>query len=349
VSSVLAGGDHMEVLGSKVDKFGESGDSFSRQWDHFAATPIQISPIFSWPSDGLKMVRWIAARWLVIGENSILLIFASISFYWFQPTFEEAKTLDLKWISEIYLRNFLLLLFVAGSLHLYFYTFRGQGYYLQYDRRPFKLRSRAFTFNNQVHDNIFWSLSSGVAVWSAYEVLIFWSMSNGYAPHLEWSDSPIWFIALFFLTPIWISFHFYWVHRWMHWPWLYRFVHALHHRNTNVGPWSGLSMHPVEHFFFFSSILIHIFIASHPLHILFHMQHQALTAATSHTGFEAISAKKFFGLALGTFHHQIHHRYFECNYGNLEFPLDKWFCSFHDGTSLSHNAMAGRIKQRHKK
>jgi lathosterol oxidase len=35
---------------------------------------------------------------------------------------------------------------------------------------------------------------------------------------------------------------------------------------------------------------------------------------------------------LGTFHHQMHHRYFECNYGSLELPWDKWFGSFHDGT-----------------
>ena len=48
-------------------------------------------------------------------------------------------------------------------------------------------------------------------------------------------------------------------------------------------------------------------------------------------------------LALGTFHHQMHHRYFECNYGNLEVPWDKWFGSFHDGTDEAHERM---LKQR---
>jgi hypothetical protein len=75
-------------------------------------------------------------------------------------------------------------------------------------------------------------------------------------------------------------------------------------------------MHPIEHLIFFSSILIHFVVAAHPIHILFHMQHQALTAATSHTGFEGLLAGKRILLALGTFHHQMHHRYFECNYGN---------------------------------
>jgi lathosterol oxidase len=48
---------------------------------------------------------------------------------------------------------------------------------------------------------------------------------------------------------------------------------------------------------------------------------------------------------LGTFHHQMHHRYFECNYGSLELPWDKWFGSFHDGTVESD----AKIRERRKK
>ena len=87
---------------------------------------------------------------------------------------------------------------------------------------------------------------------------------------------------------------------------------------------------------FFSSVLIHFIVPAHPIHILFHMQHQSLTGVTSHTGFEGWLVKDKNRLALGTFHHQMHHRYFECNYGNLEVPWDKVFGSFHDGTEDSH-------------
>lgn len=48
-------------------------------------------------------------------------------------------------------------------------------------------------------------------------------------------------------------------------------------------------------------------------------------------------------LSLGRFHHQLHHRHFECNYGNAEMPWDKWFKTFHDG---SDNAMADIRKNR---
>jgi sterol desaturase/sphingolipid hydroxylase (fatty acid hydroxylase superfamily) len=38
----------------------------------------------------------------------------------------------------------------------------------------------------------------------------------------------------------------------------------------------------------------------------------------------------------------MHHRYFECNYGNLEVPWDKMFGSFHDGTDESHALFVNR-------
>ncbi|MCJ8309355.1 MAG: sterol desaturase family protein [Rhizobiaceae bacterium] len=318
------------------------GSAFERQWHYLPPVPINVSPFFSWPPDPKRMIRWVLDRWFALAENSILIIVASISWFWFQPPLEEAKTLSLGWILPMYARNFVLLLIVAGGLHLYFHGAKRQGKKLKYDGRDLRRDARAFTFNNQVVDNMFWSLGSGVFFWTGFEVLMFWAMANGYAPILLWADNPIWFIALFFLTPIWISFHFYWIHRFLHWPPLYRLAHALHHRNTNVGPWSGFSMHPIEHLLFLSSILIHFVVAAHPLHILFHMQHQALTAATSHTGFEGLLVADKNRLALGTFHHQMHHRYFECNYGNLEVPWDKWFGSFHDGTEEADARMKER-------
>ncbi|NBR40658.1 MAG: sterol desaturase family protein [Alphaproteobacteria bacterium] len=298
--------------------------------------------MFALPPNFGAILRWTLRQWLVVTERSILVVISLLSWLFFQPSLEVTATLSADWIAALYIRNLLLMVAVAGGLHLYFYSRKTQGDALRYDKRDLSDQKKIFSFKNQLADNMFWTLASGVTIWTLYEVLMFWSMGNGYAPVLYWSDNPIWFILLFLLTPIWISFHFYWVHRWLHWPPLYRLAHALHHRNTNVGPWSGLSMHPVEHVIFFSSILIHFILPSSPVHILFHMQHQSLTAATSHTGYEAMLIKDKKHLALGTFHHQMHHRYFDCNYGNLEMPWDKWFGSFHDGTEESHDAFKQR-------
>ena len=315
-------------------------------WNHVPNVPIKVSPLFNWPLQPLEVLKWIWKSWFIITENLILIVVACISFFWFHPPLEQAQTFSIEWVAKLYVRNILLLSAVAGGLHLYFYTFTQQGQKLKYDPRPLSKSGRQFTLGGQVRDNMFWSLGSGVFFWTSYEALMFWAMANGWAPVLLWVDNPVWFIFLFLLTPIWISFHFYWIHRLLHWPPLYKLAHALHHRNINVGPWSGLSMHPLEHLLFFSSILIHFLVPAHPLHILFHMQHQSLTAATSHTGFENLLVKDSKTLALGTFHHQLHHRYFEVNYGNLQMPWDKWFGSFHDGTAEAHERMKHRQTQK---
>ena len=315
-------------------------------WNHIPNVPIKVSPLFNWPLKPLEVLKWIWKPWFIITENLILIVVACISFFWFHPPLEQAQTFSIEWVAKLYVRNILLLSAVAGGLHLYFYTFTQQGQKLKYDPRPLSKSGRQFTLGGQVRDNMFWSLGSGVFFWTSYEALMFWAMANGWAPVLLWVDNPVWFIFLFLLTPIWISFHFYWIHRLLHWPPVYKLAHALHHRNINVGPWSGLSMHPLEHLLFFSSILIHFLVPAHPLHILFHMQHQSLTAATSHTGFENLLVKDSKTLALGTFHHQLHHRYFEVNYGNLQMPWDKWFGSFHDGTAEAHERMKHRQTQK---
>jgi len=291
------------------------------------------------------MVRWVAARWFTVAENTLLVLLAVACWIWVSPSLEQAREFELGWIATVWLRNMALMIAVAGGLHLYFHVWRRQKQELKFDPREIAPTGRIFTFNSQLWDNMLWTLASGVTLWTIYEVLMLWAMANGYAPTLTWQDNPILIAVLIFLTPVWISFHFYWVHRWLHWPPLYKLAHAVHHRNTNVGPWSGLSMHPVETSLFFSSVLIHFFVAAHPVVILFHLMHQSLTAATSHTGFEGMVVRDKNRLHLGNFHHQMHHRYFECNYGNLEVPWDKVFGSFHDGTDGSHEKFKERRRR----
>ncbi|MDU8913369.1 sterol desaturase family protein [Aestuariicoccus sp. MJ-SS9] len=314
-------------------------------WHHMPAVPLEVSPLFSWPLRPGAILRWVWNSWFLISEKLILVALAFVSLTWLQPPLSETATPALPWMAQIWLRNLGLMLLVAGGLHLYFYTWSAQGKRLKYDPRPLMKNGRQFTLGGQIRDNMVWSLGSGVLVWSAYEVLMFWAMANGYAPVLTWGQSPLWFIALFLLIPVWESFYFYWIHRLLHVPFLYRHVHALHHRNINVGPWSGLSMHPVEHVIFLGSVLIHFVVPAHPVHILFHMMYLTLTAATTHTGFEGVLIKDENRLRLGTFHHQMHHRYFECNYGSLEIPWDKLFGSFHDGTKAAQDRIRARRKR----
>ena len=47
---------------------------------------------------------------------------------------------------------------------------------------------------------------------------------------------------------------------------MYKHVHSLHHRSRNTAPWSGLSMHPLESWLWFSTHLVHLVVTSHPVH-----------------------------------------------------------------------------------
>jgi len=313
-------------------------------WHHLPQVPLQVSPVFQWPPNPKKIAKWFWDSWFLITEKLIILALTVASYYWFSPSLNAARALDIDWVVVIYLRNFLLAMTVGGLLHLWFYTFSVQGKNLKYDPRPLMVKGKQFTLGGQIRDNMFWTLGSGVLIWSAFEVMLLWALANGYVSYINFSDTPIWFVAVFFLIPIWESFYFYIIHRLLHFPLLYRYIHSVHHRNINVGPWSGMSMHPVEQFVFLGSVFVHLFIGAHPLHIIFHLQYYFLTAITTHTGFQGLLIGNKNRLALGTFHHQMHHRYFECNYGSLEIPWDKWFGSFHDGTMEANEKMQERRK-----
>lgn len=299
--------------------------------------------MFSWPPNARKVLRWHAQGWQPASEYSLFILLALLSWFYLQAPLEQTRHFAVGWVAQIYARNLAYMLVIAGGLHLYFYHFRRQGTDRKYEAR-FLQKGKRFTFNNQVYDNILWSLASGVALWSAYEALLIYSLANGYAPIHFWGQGAFWFVALFWLIPIWISLHFYCVHRLLHWSPLYKLAHHVHHRNHTTGPWSGISMHPLEHLIYFSSVLIHFVLPSHPMHIFFHMYSLTLSAVFGHTGFDSLLIKGKPRLATGHFHHQLHHRYFEVNYGASELPCDEWFNTFDDGTPEARQRLIKRVR-----
>ena len=101
-------------------------------------------------------------------------------------------------------------------------------------------------------------------------------------------------------------------------------------------------MHPIEQTIYISSLLIHFIIPSHPLHILYHLYWLVLGTISTHAGYEKIWVKEKNLLTVGSFFHHLHHRYFNCNYGNPEIPFDRWFGSYHDGTEEATNKLKNK-------
>jgi len=258
-------------------------------WNHRYDGPITVNPLFRWPLRPLAVLQWYVGAWFPVSISLGIVGLAFLSLWVAAPTLDQAATPGW-WMLQILLRNLVIVTALAGGLHWYFHSARIQGDALKYDPRPFPRAGRIFTWDDQLKDNMTWTLASGVPIWTGFEVLIWMAMANGYAPVIAFQQAPIWFIAIFFLIPIWESFYFYWIHRLLHSNWLYP-VHALHHRNTDIGPWSGLSMHPAEHVLYFGTALIPLVVPTHPVHLICHLMFYALYAATTHTGYEWLLAR----------------------------------------------------------
>ena len=300
---------------------------------------------FVWPIQPKKLLRFL------LGFPGFLWPLGAVAYYglaaltwrYLQPGADDLSSfsqLSAGWILPMYVRNVVMLLLVAGSLHLILYRHRVQGTRFKYNAR-WPSSGKTFLFNDQVKDNAFWSIASGATVWTLYEVFMLWAYGNGWAPLITLQSNPVWFIALAAFLPFWQDLHFYIVHRISHWKPLYKAAHYLHHKNTNVGPWSGLSMHPIEHILYFTRWIILFVVPSHPIHMLYLMQRPALNPSIGHTGFDEIIVKKDAerGMSIDSFFHYLHHRHFECNYGTATVPLDRWFGTLHDGTPESYEQM----------
>ena len=131
----------------------------------------------------------------------------------------------------------------------------------------------------------------------------------------DFKDYPIWWNLL--TVPFLLIFHdtyFYWMHRTLHHRFFYRKFHSVHHLSTNPTPLASFSFHPVE------AILETIWIL--PLLIFFPIQKYILLSFAfisflnnikGHLGFDFSRHK--YGILNSSFHHSMHHRHFNSNYG----------------------------------
>ena len=314
--------------------------------DHWKpAKLLRQAEVLVWPPRPLSALKhFLAYPGYLYPWNLLYFAIAALTWFYLTPALPAMKTLQPWWMLLILGRNAALLFLFVGAFHLRLYMQKAQGQDFKYHPRWPAKGNDIFLFKSQVLDNIFWTFVSAVPVWSAYEILTFWGQANGWLPYLSWQKHPIWFVLLMLAIPMWRDVHFYVIHRLIHWPPLYRAVHSLHHNNVNVGPWSGLAMHPVEHILYYSAVLIHWVVPSHPLHVLFELQHLSYAPAQGHAGFERIVLRDGVAVQTHDYYHYLHHKYFEVNYGSHgAIPTDILFGTFHDGSDEATERMNRRV------
>lgn len=292
--------------------------------------PIRYAPLFQWPWRIWEVLKWLWGHpGYAFPLNALLLATSAASWFLTQPAIGSCKNFGWGWMSWIFVRNELLIWLWYGSYYLWLYIWKKEGTKGKYDAKWPARNSKTFLFGDQVKDNIFWTAGVSALIWTGFEWITLWMYANQRLPYLSPAEHPVWFGLWILAIPLWREFHFYWIHRLIHWKPLYRRIHSLHHKNVNPNPWSGMAMHPVEAFLYLSVACIHWVVPSHPFHFLFNLQHAGLGPAGGHDGFEGPIVREKFHT--GSYFHYLHHRYFECNYGESILPLDKWFGTFRDG------------------
>ncbi len=302
--------------------------------------PIRYPDVFIWPPKMEGILRWLPGYifpWGLFYGLLALLVWTFLT-----PSMTRMQNLSLDWVALIALRNAVLLSLIVGTQHYWLYIKRAQATAFKYNRKWPDVPKKGFTFGTQIKDNLFWTFCFGLPIWTMWECLTLWAFANGWIASLNVNAHPVWFFVLWFFVPLLHEFHFYWIHRLIHWPPLYNRVHKVHHRNTNPGPWSGLSMHPVEHLIYFSGFLYYWIIPCHPVHFLHHSMMVGLSPAQGHTGFDRVITGANQSVHLPYYAHYLHHRLFEVNYADGTIPLDKWFGSFHDGSPEADQALKAR-------
>jgi len=114
--------------------------------------------------------------------------------------------------------------------------------------------------------------------------------------------------------------YYYWLHRLMHQPWVYKWVHKSHHDSITTSAWTSFSFHPIESIL--QSVVLPFLLFIVPVHyaavgvILLIM---TITSVINHLNTEIYPQgfhQHWFGKWwIGATHHSLHHSQFRYNYG----------------------------------
>ncbi|MCR9251337.1 MAG: sterol desaturase family protein [bacterium] len=165
--------------------------------------------------------------------------------------------------------------------------------------------------------------------------------------YYDWNEYPIYYAVLsFFICLIAHDTYFYWSHRFMHWPPVFKYFHLGHHRSLTPSPWAILAFQPLEAVIQFGTFALIIFLVPiHPVVFGIYVLYDSVVNTAGHNGFELVpkwfSKNKILGLGNTVTHHDLHHIHFDKNYGAFFNIWDRIMGTFldDDASDLSKRQM----------
>ena len=154
---------------------------------------------------------------------------------------------------------FLRYLLFSGMYHLLFYVWLKP----KFQKRIINLNPKQ---KKQARLEIYRSaITSLIFAFSGTILVIFWQ--KGYTQlYIEWNTFPLWYLPISLLLALVIhETYYYWLHRWMHLPKVYRVVHQWHHDSIETSSLTSFSFHPIESIL--QAIVVPVLILFLPMHL----------------------------------------------------------------------------------
>jgi Delta7-sterol 5-desaturase len=140
--------------------------------------------------------------------------------------------------------------------------------------------------------------------------------------------------------------YFYWSHRIMHRPRLFKLFHRLHHRSHNPSPFTSYSFDPGEalvNALFLPLVLL--IVPLHPIALFVFTSHMMLRNALGHCGYEVFPADKtgkpLISWLTTVTHHDLHHANARYNMGLYFSWWDAWMGTEHPQYHAEFARVAG--------
>lgn len=232
--------------------------------------------------------------------------------------FEEVNFSDLNVLTTLILTLTLIIFFryLIFSV-LYHFTF----FKLLKEKFENRIFRKKKTKKKQIQKEIYWSAISGL-IFGCLAVGIYFLYQHNYtAIYTDFDAFSIFYIPLsIFLFLFLQDTYYYWIHRWMHNPKVYRYFHLVHHKSIHTTVFTSFSFHPLETIL--QALFFPIIVCVLPIHLFaffFVLMLMTLSATINHAGVEVYPSGKFGQFfskhIIGATHHDEHHTKFNYNYG----------------------------------
>lgn len=174
----------------------------------------------------------------------------------------------------------------------------------------------------QIRREIGWSLLSAVVFGIPAGVVAWgWDTQGWTRIYTDIHAMPLWYLPVSVL--LYLAAHdcwFYWTHRAMHVPGLFKLMHAVHHESRPPTAWAAMSFHPWEALT--GAVVIPALVFFIPIHVMALgavLTIMTIMGVTNHMGWEMFPRVVVHG-PLGRWiitatHHQRHHEAYRGNYG----------------------------------